>query len=149
MNTDEKWMNLALEEATKAQEANEIPVGAIIINNNKIIETSHNQSIMRNDPTAHAEILLLKKAGERQKNYRLIGTTLYVTLEPCAMCLGAMMHARIKRVVFGAYDKKTGVCGSCINLTNADCFNHTIRFTGGVLEKECKNILQIFFKDKR
>ena len=149
MNTDEKWMNLALEEATKAQEANEIPVGAIIINNNKLIETSHNQSIMRNDPTAHAEILLLKKAGERQKNYRLIGTTLYVTLEPCAMCLGAMMHARIKRVVFGAYDKKTGVCGSCINLTNADCFNHTIRFTGGVLEKECKNILQLFFKDKR
>ena len=149
MNTDEKWMNLALEAATKAREANEIPVGAIIINNNKIIETSHNQSIMRNDPTAHAEILLLKKAGERQKNYRLIGTTLYVTLEPCAMCLGAMMHARIKRVVFGAYDKKTGVCGSCINLTNADCFNHTIRFTGGVLEKECKNILQLFFKDKR
>ena len=149
MNTDEKWMNLALEAATKAREANEIPVGAIIINNNKLIETSHNQSIMRNDPTAHAEILLLKKAGERQKNYRLIGTTLYVTLEPCAMCLGAMMHARIKRVVFGAYDKKTGVCGSCINLTNADCFNHTIRFTGGVLEKECKNILQLFFKDKR
>ena len=149
MNTDEKWMNLALEEATKAQEANEIPVGAIIINNNKLVESSHNQSIMRNDPTAHAEILLLKKAGEKQKNYRLIGTTLYVTLEPCAMCLGAMMHARIKRVVFGAYDKKTGVCGSCIDLTNADCFNHAIQFTGGVLEKECKNILQLFFKDKR
>ena len=149
MNTDEKWMNLALLEASKAQRVNEVPVGSVIVKNDKLIETSHNQSILRHDPTAHAEILLLKKAGQELKNYRLIGTTMYVTLEPCAMCLGAMMHARIDRLVFGAFDYKTGVCESSINLADASCFNHKIKITSGILEQECKKILQEFFTNKR
>ena len=104
MNKDEKWMRIALNEANLAMDENEIPVGAVLVKNDKLIAQSHNRPINKNDPTAHAEIELLRKAGEQQKNYRLIGSTLYVTLEPCAMCFGAMIHARIERIVFGASD---------------------------------------------
>lgn len=149
MDIDKKWMKYALLEAEKANHGGEVPVGAVIVQNNKLIESSHNQSIINKDATAHAEILVLRKAGKKQKNYRLNGTTLYVTLEPCVMCLGAIMQARVDRVVFGAYDSKTGACGSSINLTNKKCFNHKILLTSGVLEPECRKILQLFFKNRR
>ena len=149
MNKDEKWMQIALHEANLAMNENEIPVGAILVKNGKLIAQSHNQPIRKNDPTAHAEIQLLRKAGEQQKNYRLIGSSIYVTLEPCAMCFGAMVHARIERIVFGASDFKTGVCGSCINLNKENFFNHKISITGGVLEEESSELLRLFFKSRR
>jgi len=149
MTKDEKWMRIALNEANLAMEENEIPVGAVLVQNDRLIAKSHNQPIKTNDPTAHAEIQLLRKAGLKQKNYRLIGSTLYVTLEPCAMCFGAMIHARIERIVFGASDPKTGVCGSCINLNEENFFNHKISITGGVLENESSELLKLFFKSRR
>ena len=149
MNEDEKWMKIAISEANLANNEGEIPVGAVIIQNNKLIVKAHNQPIINHDPTAHAEVEALRKAGRKLKNYRLSGSTLYVTLEPCAMCLGAMMHARIERIVFGASDPKTGVCGSKADLISETFFNHRIKVQGGVLEKETKNLLQSFFKSKR
>ena len=149
MNEDEKWMQIAISEANLAKNLGEIPVGAVIIQNDKLIAKAHNQPIVNHDPTAHAEVEALRKAGRKLKNYRLPRTTLYVTLEPCAMCLGAMMHARIERVVFGASDPKTGVCGSKADLTSEAFFNHRIKVQGGVLEKETKNLLQSFFKSRR
>ena len=142
-------MQIAMDEANLAMNEEEIPVGAVLIQNNKLIARSHNQPIKNNDPTAHAEIQLLRKAGEQQKNYRLIGSTIYVTLEPCTMCFGAMVHARIERIVFGASDFKTGVCGSCINLNKENFFNHKISITGGVLENESSELLKLFFKSRR
>ncbi len=149
MNKDEKWMQIALNEAKLAMKENEIPVGAVLVKNGKVIAKAHNHSIKKNDPTAHAEIQLLRKAGKKQQNYRLTGSTLYVTLEPCAMCFGAMIHARIERIVFGASDPKTGVCGSCINLNEENFFNHKISITDGVLENESSELLKLFFKSKR
>ena len=149
MNKDERWMQIALNEANLAMNENEIPVGAVLVKNGKLIAQSHNQPIRTNDPTAHAEIQLLRKAGEQQKNYRLIGSTIYVTLEPCTMCFGAMVHARIERIVFGASDFKTGVCGSCMNLNKENFFNHKISITGGVLENESSELLKLFFKLRR
>ena len=147
--THEKWMILALEQARLAQVMDEVPVGAVLVQDNQLIASAHNQPISTNDPTAHAEILLLRAAGKQLKNYRLPNTTLYVTLEPCTMCLGAMIHARISRVVFGAYDQKTGVCGSCTDLSTSQCFNHSIKIEGGVLANDCKQLLQQFFKNRR
>ncbi len=149
MNEDEKWMNLALEQAVKAEKEGEVPVGAILVKDGLVVARAHNQPISTNDPTAHAEIQLLRAAGEELKNYRLTGTSLYVTLEPCAMCLGAIMHARVEHVVFGAYDPKTGVCGSSENLINAKCFNHKINLASGVLENECRQLLKKFFISRR
>ena len=149
MNEDEKWMSLALEQARKAEEEGEVPVGAILVKDGLLIAKAHNQPISTNDPTAHAEIQLLRAAGEELKNYRLTGTSLYVTLEPCAMCLGAIMHARVEHVVFGAYDPKTGVCGSSENLMDAKCFNHKINLVSGVLENESKQLLKNFFNSRR
>ena len=149
MTRDEKWMKVAISEALLAMDENEVPVGAILVQENNLITQAHNRPIKNNDPTAHAEIEVLRKAGEKLQNYRLAKTTLYVTLEPCAMCLGAMIHARIERVVFGASDPKSGVCGSTIDLSSESIFNHQISVSGGVLEHECKNILQSFFKLRR
>ena len=149
MNEDEKWMNLALEQAVKAEKEGEVPVGAILVKDGLVVARAHNQPISTNDPTAHAEIQLLRAAGEELNNYRLNGTSLYVTLEPCAMCLGAMMHARVERIVFGAHDPKTGVCGSSENLMGANCFNHKIDLVSGVLENECKQLLKKFFISRR
>jgi tRNA(adenine34) deaminase len=146
---DEEWMALAIEQAKLAEKINEVPVGAVLVQDNQLITSAHNQPISTNDPTAHAEILLLRAAGKQLKNYRLPNTTLYVTLEPCTMCLGAMIHARISRVVFGAYDQKTGVCGSCTDLSTSQCFNHSIEIEGGVLANNCKQLLQEFFKNRR
>ena len=149
MTNDEKWMNLAIKQAIKAEKEGEVPIGAILVKEGLLIAKSYNQPITKNDATAHAEIQLLRKAGNKLENYRLNGSTIYVTLEPCAMCFGAMIHARIERIVYGAYDPKTGVCGSCDDLTNADYFKHKIDITGGILEQECKQILQSFFKFRR
>ena len=149
MIEDEKWMSFALEQARKAEKEGEVPVGAILVKDDVVIARAHNKPISTNDPTAHAEIQLLRAAGEELKNYRLPGTTLYVTLEPCAMCLGAIMHARIDRLVFGAHDPKTGVCGSSENFMKASCFNHKIDLASGVLENESKQLLKNFFNSRR
>ena len=149
MCDDEQWMNLAIKQAVKAEKEGEVPVGAILVKDGLLIAKAHNQPISTNDATAHAEIQLLRAAGKKQENYRLTGTSLYVTLEPCAMCLGAMMHARIERIVYGAHDPKTGVCGSSEDLTNANCFKHKINVTGGVSERKCSQLLQAFFKSRR
>jgi len=149
MNNDKKWMTLAIKQAVQAGTEGEVPVGAVIVKDGQLIAQAHNQPISTNDATAHAEIQLLRAAGKLQKNYRLIDTTIYVTLEPCAMCLGAMMHARIARMVFGASDPKTGVCGSRVDLTTESFFNHDMEICGGVLGKECKELLQSFFKSRR
>jgi len=149
MNDDEKWMSLALEQAVKAEEEGEVPVGAILVKDGLVISRAYNQPISTNDATAHAEIQLIRAAGEKLKNYRLPGTTLYVTLEPCAMCLGAIMHARIERIVFGAHDPKVGVCSSIESLIEASSFNHKIDLASGVLESESKQILKKFFISRR
>jgi len=149
LDSDEQFMKLALQEAQKSQEMNEVPVGAIIIMNGEVISKSHNKSISQNDPTSHAEINALRNAASKVRNYRLTGATLYVTLEPCAMCYGAIVHSRIPRLVFGAYDPKTGVCGSSIKLHEQECFNHTPEIVGGVLEEDCSLILKDFFKERR
>ena len=149
MNSDEKWMTVAIQEALKAEAEGEVPIGAVLVKDGFLIAQAHNQPISTSDATAHAEIQLLRVAGKKLKNYRQINSTIYVSLEPCAMCLGAMVHARIYRIVFGAYDLKTGVCGSCSDLTNADFFNHKIYIKGGVLENKCSKLLQDFFKNRR
>jgi tRNA(adenine34) deaminase len=149
MSNDEKWMRIAIEEANLAMDKNEVPVGAVLVKNDTLIAQAHNKPITKNDPTAHAEIQLLRKAGEQQKNYRLPESTLYVTLEPCTMCFGAMVHARIDRIVYGASDPKTGVCGSRMNLNEENFFNHKISITSGILEKESSELLKLFFKSRR
>ena len=149
MTDNEKWMDLAIKQAIKAEKEGEVPIGAVLVKDELLIAKAHNQPITKNDATAHAEIQLLRNAGKKLQNYRLTGSTLYVTLEPCAMCFGAMIHARIERIVFGAYDPKTGVCGSSEDLTNANCFKHKINITGGVSERQCSQLLQAFFKSRR
>ena len=149
LNFDEHFMKLAYVEAQKSMQMNEVPVGAIIVIDNKLVSQGHNQSIFQNDPTSHAEINAIRSASENIGNYRLAGATMYVTLEPCVMCYGAIVHARISRLVFGAYDPKTGACGSALKLHEEACFNHTPKITGGVLEKNCSSFLKDFFKDKR
>ena len=149
MNEDEKWMQIAIQEAIKAEKDGEVPVGAVLVKDDLVIAKAHNQPISTNDATAHAEIQLIRAAGKIQENYRLTGASLYVTLEPCAMCLGAIMHARIKRIIYGAYDSKTGACGSSENLIHANCFNHKVDLASGVLENECKQLLKNFFISRR
>ena len=149
MNNDEKWMQIAINESSAANLIEEVPVGAVIVRNGELIAKAHNQPISTNDPTAHAEILALRKAGKKEKNYRLVGATLYVTLEPCLMCLGALMHARIERIVFGAKNTKNGFCGSLVDMTNDRQFNHQAIVTGGILEKQCQEILKSFFRLRR
>ena len=149
MTDDEKWMSLAIKQAIKAEKEEEVPIGAVLVKEGLLIAKAHNQPITKNDATAHAEIQLLRAAGKELQNYRLPGTILYVTLEPCAMCFGAMIHARIKRIVFGAHDPKTGVCGSYEDLNNANSFKHKINITGGVSERKCSQLLHTFFKSRR
>lgn len=148
-NIDAQWMQYALAAAIKAQQADEVPVGAVLVIGDELIATAWNSPIMLNDPSAHAEVLVLRKAAEKIKNYRLPGATLYVTLEPCMMCAGAMLHARIDRLVFGAYDEKTGVAGSCFNWLQHEKHLHKLDVTGGVLEQQCSELLKTFFKTKR
>ena len=146
---DEAMMRLALEQAQKAEHCGEVPVGAIVVMDGEIIACAYNQPIARHDPTAHAEILALRAAGEQRGNYRLSGATLYVTLEPCPMCTGAMVHARIGRLVYGAQDPRTGAAGSVFNLACSDALNHRMEVTGNVLGDECAEQLRNFFKQRR
>jgi tRNA(adenine34) deaminase len=147
--TYEFFMGEALKQAKLSFEADEVPIGAVLVHQNKIIASAHNLSITNNDPSAHAEIITIRDAGQYLNNYRLLNCNLYVTLEPCVMCLGAIFHARISNLVFGAYDPKTGACESVINLKNNKNLNHHCAIHGGILEKESKTLLQDFFKNKR
>lgn len=146
---DADFMGLALDLAREAGAAGEVPVGALVVLEGEIVGRGFNQPIGRSDPTAHAEIMALRDAAARLGNYRLPGCSLYVTLEPCAMCAGTIMHARIARVVFGARDPKTGVAGSVIDLFGEERLNHHAEVVGGVLEAECGGMLSAFFAARR
>ena len=143
------WMKIALEEANQAALQNEVPVGAVLVLNNQEISRGHNKPLQIHDPTAHAEIVVLRKAATALQNYRLPGLTLYVTLEPCLMCAGAIMNSRISNVYFGASDAKTGVAGSVMNAFENQQLNHHCAIEGGILAEECAAVLKDFFKIKR
>lgn len=143
------FMREALSQARNAKALGEVPVGAVVVKDGRIVATGFNQPISSFDPTAHAEIVALREAAHALGNYRLPGCELYVTLEPCAMCVGAMLHARIARVVFGAGDPKTGACGSVIDLFAQSQLNHHASVTGGVLAEECGGLLREFFAERR
>jgi tRNA(adenine34) deaminase len=149
MENHNKWMQIAIKQAILAREKGEVPVGAVLIKDGILIAKSYNKSILKNDATAHAEIEVIRKAGNKLDNYRLVNTELYVTLEPCMMCLSALLHARISKIFFGAYDFKAGACGSCEDFKSLNCFNHEANIHGGILERDCKNLLQDFFKTRR
>jgi tRNA(adenine34) deaminase len=142
-------MRAALSLAQHARDAGEVPVGAVVVKDGEIIGRGFNQPITSSDPTSHAEIIALREAAAKLRNYRLVDCELYVTLEPCMMCVGAMLHARLKRVVFGAADPKTGACGSVVNLPAEERLNHHADFEGGVLADECGEMLRAFFREKR
>ena len=145
----EQWMREALMEARKAKAEGEIPVGAVLLFNEKIIARSHNSSIQLHDPTAHAEIVALRQAGRNIKNYRLPGSILVATIEPCLMCVGAMIHARVEEVIYGAPDPKAGAIKSCFQMADEPQLNHKMRVTSGVLKSECSAILKDFFSSRR
>ena len=149
LDVDEYWMQHALQLAKQAQQQGEVPVGALIVRDGKIIGQGYNQPITQHDPSAHAEIIALRDAGQNIKNYRLIETTLYVTLEPCVMCMGAILHARINKLVFGAIDPKRGAVCSALQLSHAAFSNHHIEWKSGVLEHTCSELLVAFFQVRR
>lgn len=148
-DSDIDLMRVALAEAEKARALNEIPVGAVVTVSGDIIGKGFNRTIQDCDPSAHAEIVAIRQAATRQANHRLTDATIYVTLEPCAMCVGAMIQARLQRLVFGAYDTKAGAVGSVVDLSNVTQFNHRLEINGGLLEDECSSILTDFFMTKR
>jgi tRNA(adenine34) deaminase len=146
---DAAWMERALEQAELAAVAGEVPVGALVIKDGKIIGQGHNRNLLDNDPTAHAEIVALRQAAARLGNHRLIGCTMVATIEPCSMCAGALIHARIARLVYGASDPKAGAAGSLLQVLNHPELNHKTEVTAGVLADKCSEILQKFFRQKR
>jgi tRNA(adenine34) deaminase len=146
---DEYFMRMALAAANQAKALGEVPVGAVLVRNGDVIAAGFNQPIGQHDPSAHAEIAALRAGAKALANYRMPGCTLYVTLEPCVMCAGAMMHARLTRVVYGAADPKTGACGSVVNLFAEEKLNHHTAVTGGVLGDECSLMLSAFFAERR
>jgi tRNA(adenine34) deaminase len=147
--TAEAWMREAISEARIAESEGEVPVGAILLLNEKIIGRGHNSPIQKHDPTAHAEILALRQAAFYCKNYRLPGSILIVTVEPCIMCVGTMIHARVEEVIYGAADPKAGAIKSQFQLAESSLLNHRIRVTAGVLEQECGSLLKSFFASRR
>ncbi|MBK8568479.1 MAG: tRNA adenosine(34) deaminase TadA [Nitrosomonadales bacterium] len=149
MRNDDDFMRVALALARQAELSGEVPVGAIVVKNGTIIGRGSNAPISRHDPSAHAELLALRDAAQHLGNYRLIGCELFVTLEPCVMCVGAIFHARIARVVFGASDLKTGACGSVLNLFTEQRLNHHAEMTAGILAEECGQLLSGFFAARR
>lgn len=146
---DELWMEEALREAQRALALGEVPVGAIVVYEGRIVGRGCNRPLSANDPTAHAEILALREAGQTIGNYRLLDCDLYVTVEPCAMCAGAITHARIRRLVYGAEDAKAGAVHSMLQLLNHPKLNHTVEVSSGVLAARCMDLLQTFFREKR
>lgn len=148
-NSDEHWMQLALEQAQLAAAVGEVPVGAVLIKDNQLVASGFNQPISSCDPSAHAEIVVLRAAAKNLSNYRLPGTTLYVTIEPCTMCVGALIHARVERLVFGATEPRAGAIVSAARLLDGAQFNHRIAVQGGVLAETCAAVMQQFFRKKR
>jgi len=146
---DAAWMRHAFRLAERAEALGEVPVGAVVVRDDRCLAEGWNSPIGMNDPTAHAEIIALRAAGSAVGNYRLIDATLYVTLEPCVMCMGAISHARVKRLVFGAFDPKRGAVCHALNLADAPFLNHRVDWQGGVLEAECSGLLKNFFKSRR
>lgn len=146
---DSRYMQQALAEARDAEAAGEVPVGAVLVVDDEVIAAAGNAPVGRHDPTAHAEIRVLREAAASVGNYRLPGATLYVTLEPCSMCVGAMIHARVNRLVYGAGDPKSGAAGSVFDLAAAPAHNHRMEITGGVLAEESAELLQAFFRARR
>jgi tRNA(adenine34) deaminase len=146
---DRQFMQEALAQAKLAALAGEVPVGAVLVREGRIISTGFNQPISKSDPSAHAEMMALRAAAQAESNYRLPGTTLYVTLEPCTMCAGAMLHARVERVVFGASDPKTGAAGSVLHVFSEKQINHQTHVEGGIMAEECGQVLRDFFKGRR
>ena len=146
---DENGMRAALAEAEAAAESGEVPVGAIVVVDGEIVAAAHNSTIAAQDPSGHAEVLALRAAAQRLGNHRLSGATLYVTLEPCVMCVGAIAQARVARVVFGAYDRKAGALGSVEDLSDSRALNHRFEVNGGLLADECAALLQSFFTSRR
>jgi tRNA(adenine34) deaminase len=146
----EKYLKLALKEAEKAGQIGEVPIGAILVSEHgTVLSTAYNRTIELADPTAHAEILALRDAAKKVNNYRLLNTTLYITIEPCMMCMGAIVHARVANVVFGAGDPKWGAAGSLYDFSEDDRLNHRVAITRGVCEQECQSLMQDFFRAKR
>jgi tRNA(adenine34) deaminase len=146
---DVRFMRAALREAVRAVHEEEVPVGAVVVLDGRVVAHAHNRPIAAHDPTAHAEILALRRAGRKLGNYRLGGCSLYVTMEPCAMCAGAIVHARVKRLVYGASDPKSGACGSALKVLNHSKLNHRVEVRKGVLKEECASLLREFFARRR
>ena len=146
---DQQYMRMAIEQAQLAAQSGEVPVGAVLVRDGQVISKAFNKPIANHDPSAHAEMLALREAALSEGNYRIPGSTLYVTLEPCAMCSGAMLHARIDRVVFGAPDPKTGAAGSVLDLFASKQINHQTSVEGGIMGEECGQLLRDFFKGRR
>ena len=142
-------MRIALEEAAKASDVGEVPIAALIVQDSRVLARAHNYRELWQDPTAHAEVIAIRAAATALGTWRLTGTTLYVTLEPCAMCIGAIILARVSRVAFGAWDPKAGACGSVFNLPSEPKLNHRVAVTGGILEQESQALIQKFFKKLR
>lgn len=142
-------MRHAIRLAQRAEQQGEVPIGAVLVKDDQCIAEGWNMPIATHDPTAHAEVMAIRRAGIALENYRLCDATLYVTLEPCVMCMGAISHARIKRLVFGAFDPKRGAVCNALSLTDADFLNHRVNWTGGVLEEECGELLKDFFRARR
>lgn len=146
---DEQWMSYALRLAAKGEAIGEVPVGAVIVQNDSIIGEGFNQPISSHDPTAHAEVIALRQAAMQMQNYRLVGSTIYVTLEPCTMCVGALVHARIARLVFGTAETKAGAVVSKSQLLDNDYFNHKVDYAGGLMAQQCQHQLSHFFATRR
>jgi tRNA(adenine34) deaminase len=146
---DQQFMRMAIEQAQLAAQSGEVPVGAVLVRDGQVISKAFNKPIANHDPSAHAEMLVLREAALAEENYRIPGTTLYVTLEPCAMCSGAMLHARVGRVVYGAPDPKTGAAGSVLDLFSSKQINHQTSVEGGIMGEECGQLLRDFFKGRR
>ena len=146
---DRHWMSLALEQARAAARAGEVPVGAVIVRDGELLAQGHNAMVASHDPSAHAEIVVLRRAGLRLGNYRLPGCTLYASLEPCAMCAGAILHARLERLVYGARDPRAGAVESCLRLLDEPFFNHRLPYQSGVLAADSARLLQTFFRSRR
>ncbi len=146
---DHYWMGLALEQARLAAEQGEVPVGAVLIKDHELVASAYNQTISLNDPSAHAEVLVMRRAGEVLENYRLIECDLFVTIEPCMMCAGAMVHARLRRITFGAAEPKAGVLKSQLNIYQEGFLNHKPELSYGLMEKECSELMSGFFRERR
>jgi tRNA(adenine34) deaminase len=149
VDPDERFMRAALEQALEAGRRGEVPVGAVVVLDDEIVGAGFNQPIGGQDPTAHAEIVAMREAAKRLGNYRLTGATLYVTIEPCQMCVGAMVHARVERVVYGTREPKAGAIESAMRAHEHPALNHRLTATSGVLEEECRQMIQGFFREKR